>query len=62
MVSNGVFSRVKIKFEDKEEFLIKLGTFRDKKETLPFWESHLKEWSQTGLSQNAYCSNTRHGK
>ncbi|MCF6248639.1 MAG: IS66 family insertion sequence element accessory protein TnpB [Desulfobacula sp.] len=22
-----------------------------------FWENHLKEWSQTGLSQNAYCRN-----
>ena len=22
-----------------------------------FWESHLNEWAQTGLSQNAYCRN-----
>jgi hypothetical protein len=22
-----------------------------------FWKNHLKEWSQTGLTQNAYCRN-----
>lgn len=22
-----------------------------------FWKNHLKEWSQAGLSQNAYCRN-----
>ncbi len=22
-----------------------------------FWENHLKKWSHTGLSQNAYCRN-----
>ena len=27
------------------------------KKRFQFWESHLKEWSQTGLTQNAYCRN-----
>jgi len=29
-----------------------------------FWKNYLKEWSQTGLSQNAYCRNNHpeHGR
>ena len=28
-----------------------------KEQRLQFWENHLKDWSQTGLTQNAYCRN-----